>query len=85
MSKKVKLEQEIACNRQQMRTLLDAKFKRQQCIIKLEKQVDIDTSTIVFYQNLALKGEIRLFFLKKKKEEEVKQKRILKQVFPSRT
>jgi hypothetical protein len=68
MSKKVKLEQEIACNRQQMRTLLDAKFKRQQRIIKLEKQVDIDTSTIVFYQNLALKGEIKLLFLKKKKK-----------------
>tara|TARA_B110000305_G_C18908546_1_gene389611 strand:- start:46 stop:210 length:165 start_codon:yes stop_codon:yes gene_type:complete len=51
-----------------MRTLLDAKFKRQQRIIKLEKQVDIDTSTIVFYQNLALKGEIKLLFLKKKKK-----------------
>ena len=66
-TKKTKLKREIACHREQMRTLLDAKFKRQKCIIKLQKQVDIDTSTIVFYQNLALKGEIRLFFLKKKK------------------
>jgi|TARA_B110000971_G_C19565015_1_gene300460 hypothetical protein len=67
-TKKTKLKQEIACHREQMRTLLDAKFKRQQRIIKLEKQVDIDTSTIVFYQNLALKGEIKLLFLKKKKK-----------------
>ena len=85
-TKKTKLKQEIACHREQMRTLLDAKFKRQQRIIKLEKQVDLDTSTIVFYQNLALKGEIKLlFFEETKKEEKRKQKRIVKQVFPSRT
>ena len=75
MSKKVKLEQEIACNRQQMRTLLDAKFKRQKCIIKLQKQVDLDTSTIVFYQNLALKGELKLLFLKKKKKKKKEDRR----------
>ena len=83
---KSELNQEIDCHRKQMRTLLDAKFKRQKCIIKLQKQVDIDTSTIVFYQNLALKGEIKLlFFEETKKEEKRKQKRIVKQVFPSRT
>ena len=72
---KSELNQEIDCHRKQMRTLLDAKFKRQKCIIKLQKQVDIDTSTIVFYQNLALKGEIKLLFLKKQKKRKKENRR----------